>query len=248
MVALGLGSGVTVGGGLLRLLCLGGLGLGSIRDIEWVGCGIVDRFFITGVVDARCAPHTGDRGQVGSGLGVQPALHVHQSVGVLFPDPQPAQVGRDVGTVAVLVEQVQQFVGGGFECFGGVAGRCGDQIRFDLCEFCCADVVFRFLHRGADDRDVFGADRSGPQRVGAGGQRRRQHLAGEAVSRSQVLGCRDAACSFLAADPHPGGKNIGPGFAADLVRVGTGHQCRLDAVIDRRLRAGMLLTLGLQRQ
>lgn len=57
MVALGLGSGVTVGGGLLVLLCLGGPGLRRVGSIEGLGDGLCSGSGSVGLLMPG-APHT----------------------------------------------------------------------------------------------------------------------------------------------------------------------------------------------
>ena len=68
------------------------------------------------------------------------------------------------------------------------------------------------------------------------------------MAGSEVPGQCDTASGFGGADAVAGGQHVLPGFPADLVWGGPVHQGGQDAVIDRGVGAGVLLTLGQQTQ
>ncbi len=112
----------------------------------------MNRFRIGGVVDAGSAPYVGERGEIRRGFGVQPAVDVDQTIGILFPEPQPPHMGGHIGAVTVLIEQIHQLVRGGPQCFRGVAHRCGHEVRFDLGQFSDVHVLVGLHQRVTDDR------------------------------------------------------------------------------------------------
>ena len=66
------------------------------------------------------------------------------------------------------------------------------------------------------------------------------------MPRPEIAGLGDTAPGLGGADAVPGDQHIVPGLPADLARGGPVHQGGQDAVIDRGIGAGVLLTLGEQ--